>query len=108
MFRILLLKSPQKAVLEDIPEYPINSNQFLLEVLFSKTMLLEIGQGTTDIPSLIHTGVPIVAWQRERSCQRHGNWRLIDLHSQVWRNTKSRLMMIISIIIIVILHYYHY
>ena len=34
MFRILLLKSLQKAVLEDIPEYPINSNQFLLEVLF--------------------------------------------------------------------------
>lgn len=87
---------------------PRISHQFLLEVLFSKRMLLEIGQGTTDIPSLIHTGVPIVAWRRERSRQRHGNWGLIDLRSQVWSNTKSRLMMIINIIIIVILHYYHY
>ena len=87
MFQILLLKSPQKAVLEDIQEYPINS---CLRFFFSKRMLPEIGQGTTDIPSLIHTGVPIVAWRRERSCQRH--------RSQVWTSTKSRLMMIISII----------
>ena len=95
MFQILLLKSPQKAVLEDIQEYPINS---CLRFFFSKRMLPEIGQGTTDIPSLIHTGVPIVAWRRERSCQRHRSWGLIDLRSQVWTNPKSRLMMIISII----------
>ena len=73
----------------------------------------KLGQGTTDIPSLTHIGVPIVAWRRERSWWHSETWgigRLIDLHSQVWTNTKSRMMMmiIIIIIIIIILHYYHY